>query len=118
MVAGVALAACATKWQAQTAPPADVLRFNGDGDYLVTSTRGLRFELRNPVIERDSLVGIEKPGPTGPDLKARRAIALSDVKQIATREPDEVATVGWVSLAGVFVVFVSFLVFLGRGLSD
>lgn len=107
-VLALLLAGCATRWQVQAAPLADVLKFNDTSDFLVTRTNGSQVELRDPVIEHDSLVGIEKADPTGPDAQERRAIALTDVKQIAVREADGVATVFWVALGGLFVVFMSF----------
>ena len=60
------LAGCATKWEPQAAPPADVLKFTDADDYLVTRANGSQVELLNPVIEHDSLVGMEKPEPTVP----------------------------------------------------
>ena len=112
------LAGCATKGEPQTAPPAEVLKFSDAEDYLVTRVNGSQVELLNPVIEHDSLVGVEKPELTGPDVRVRRAIALSDVKQIAVRKHDGTATTIWIAVAGAFVVFISLMAVLFAGLSD
>ena len=112
------LAGCATKWEPQTAPPAEVLKFSDTDDCLVTRVNGSQVELLNPVIEHDSLVGMEKPEPTGPDVRVRRAIALADVKQIAVKKPDGTATAIWVAGAGAFVVFVSLMAVLFAGVSE
>ncbi len=114
----VALAGCATKWEVQKAPAAEVLKFNGSGDYLVTRMNGNQVELRDPVVERDSVIGIEKADPTGPDLHARRAIALSDVKQIAVREHDGTATAIWLAVAGTFVVLIAFGIAFAAAMSE
>ena len=41
-------------------------------------------------------------------MKARLGIALTDIRSIAVRKPDGVATTFWVSLAGVFAVTLAF----------
>jgi len=101
----LSLNGCATRWQVQDVPPTTLLRTSGASDFLVTTTGGRQYELRDPVIDRDSLVGVEKADPTGPDVRVRRAIALADVKQVAVREADGVASAFWIALGGLFVVY-------------
>lgn len=110
------LAGCATKWETQTAPPAEVLKLSPADEYLVTWANGSQVELLKPVIERDSLIGIEKPDPTGPDIRVRRAIALSDVKQIAVKEHDGTATAIWIAVGGAFVLFIAVIAILFAGM--
>lgn len=112
------LAGCATKWEPQTAPAAEVLKFSDGAAVLVTLMRGSQVELLNPVIERDSLIGVEKPEPTGPDVRVRRAIALSDVKQIAIKQHDGTATAIWIAVGSAFVLFISAIAILFSGLDD
>lgn len=109
LLATVVLSGCATKWEVQKAPAADVIKFSDDDDYLVTRTNGVQLQLRNARVEHDSLIGVEKDDPSGPSVNARRAIALTDVRSMAVRKPDGVATTFWVATAGVFAVFVTFV---------
>lgn len=112
----ILLAGCATRWEAQTAPPAEVLKLSGGNALLVTLRYGGQVELLDTEIVRDSLIGIEKPDPTGPDVRVRRAIALSDVKQIAVKEHDGTATAIWIAVGGAFVLFVSVIAILFAGM--
>jgi hypothetical protein len=109
LLAAVALSGCATKWEVQKAPAADVITFSDGGDYLVTRTNGEQMQLREVRMEKDSLIGVKKDEPTGPAVNARLAIAVSDIRSIAIRKPDGVATTFWVATAGVFAVFVTFI---------
>lgn len=102
------LSGCAMKWEVQKAPAADVIKFSEGEDYLVTRTNGAQVELHKVVVEHDSLIGVEKDDPTGPALNARQAIALTEIRSIAVRKPDGVATTFWVSLAGVVAVGLAF----------
>ena len=61
------LSGCATKWEVQTAPAADVIKFSDDDDYLVTRTNGAQVECAERRVEHDSLMGMEKDEPTGPE---------------------------------------------------
>lgn len=101
------LAGCATKWEVQTAPPAEVLKYDRARSYLVTRLNGSQVQLVNPVIEHDSLIGMEKPDPTGPDVPVRQAIALSDVKQIAVKAHDGTATAIWLAVAATFAMLLT-----------
>ena len=114
----LALAGCATKWEVQKAPVAEVLKFNRSGDYLITRMNGNQVELRDPVVERDSVIGIELADPLGPDLHTRRAIPVSDVKQVAVREHDGTATAIWIAVGGTFVVLIAFGVAFAAAIGD
>ena len=109
LMLGLALSGCASKWEVQNAPAAEVIKFSDGNDYLVTQTSGRQVELRNATVERDSLFGDVKDDPSGPATHAKLAIPLTDVKSIAVRKPDGVATTFWISLAGVFAVFITFV---------
>jgi hypothetical protein len=104
----LALTGCATKWEVQKAPAADVLKFSDGDACLVTRVSGAQVELREARVDHDSLIGVKKDEATGPAENARLAIALTDVRSIAVRKPDGVATTFWVSLAGVFAVMLAF----------
>lgn len=108
LLTALALSGCATRWEVQKAPAADVIRFSDGDDYLVTRGNGAQVVLRAAMVEHDSLIGVQKDEPTGPAVNARLAIALTDVRSIAVRKPDGVATTFWVSLAGVFAVLLAF----------
>ncbi len=60
------LSGCATKWEVQNAPAAEVIKFSDDDDYLVTRTNGDQLQLHQVRVEHDSLIGVEKDDPTGP----------------------------------------------------
>jgi len=111
------LPGCASKWEVRNAPPADVIQYDEGSAYLVTRTNGGQVELHHARVERDSLIGLEKDDPSGPALKARVAIPLADVKSIAVRKPDGVATTFWVATAGVFVVLLVLGAILAHGMS-
>jgi hypothetical protein len=95
------LAGCASKWEVQAAPVAEVIKYGDGNDYLVTQTSGRQVELRGVSVERDSLIGEAKDDPSGPPVHARLAISLADVKSIAVRKPDGVATTFWVVTVGL-----------------
>ena len=108
LLAMLALSGCASKWEVQNAPAADVIKYSERDDYLVTQTSGRQVELRHVSVERDSLIGQVKDDPSGPAIHARLAIALADVKSIAVRKPDGVATTFWVAAVGVTAVVITF----------
>ena len=107
LLAMLALSGCASKWEVQHAPPADVIKYSDGDDYLVVLTNGRQVELRDAQVNRDSLIGQLKDDPSGPATNARLAIALTDVKSIAVRKPDGVATTFWVATVGVIVLVIS-----------
>lgn len=104
LLAMLLLAGCATKWEVQHAPAAEVIEFSDGDEYLVTRTSGAQVQLREAKVERDSLIGVETDDPTGPALNARRAIALTDIRSIAVRKPDGVAATFWIAAVGTLVV--------------
>jgi len=91
---------------------ADIVKFSDGEDYLVTRTNGEEMQLREVRIEKDSLIGVKKDEPNSPAVNARLAIAVTDIRSIAVRKPDGVATTFWVATAGVFAVFVTFVAML------
>ena len=110
------MSGCAMKWEIQQAPVADVIKFSESDDYLVTRTNGVQVELQKVVVEQDSLIGVEKDDPTGPALRVRVAIPLADVKAIAVRKPDGVATTFWVATASVFVMLLVLGTIIAQGM--
>ena len=56
----LALSGCATRWEVQRAPAADVIEFSEGDDYLVTRTNGTQVELREVSVTHDSLIGVEE----------------------------------------------------------
>lgn len=111
LLAMLVLSGCASRWEVQNAPVADVIKFSEGDDYLVTPTSGRQEELSHVAVERDSLVGQVKEDPSGPVMHARLAIALSDVKSVAVRKPDGVATTFWVATLSVIVLVIAFAAF-------
>jgi hypothetical protein len=107
----LALSGCARKWEVQNAPPADVIKYSAGDDYLVVLTNGRQVELREVQVNRDSLIGQLRDDPSGPATNAPLAIALTDVKSIAVRKPDGVATTFWVVTVGVIVLVLSWAAF-------
>jgi len=107
VVAMLVLSGCASRWEVQNAPPSDVVEFSEGSDYLVTQASGRQVELRGVSVERDSLIGEVKDDPSGPALHARLAIPLADVKAIAIRKPDGVATTFWVTTVGVCALVIA-----------
>ena len=101
LMLALGVSGCATTWRTQKGPTAEVLRLGGAEDYLVTPITGDAVILHDPVVVGDSIIGTEKPDPTGPDTPARRAIALSNVKALAVKEPDGVANTFWAVLASI-----------------
>jgi len=71
----LALTGCATKWEVQKAPAADVIKFSDGDAYLVTRASGTQVELREARVEHDSVIGVKKDEATGPAENARLAIA-------------------------------------------
>lgn len=112
LLLSLALSGCATRWEVQNAPAADIVKFSDGEDYLVTRTNGEEMQLREVRIEKDSLIGVKKDEPNDPAVNARLAIAVTDIRSIAVRKPDGVATTFWVATAGVFAVFVTFVAML------
>jgi hypothetical protein len=107
VVAMLVLSGCASKWEVQSAPPADVVKYSEGNDYLVTQAGGRQVELRGVSVERDSLIGQVKDDPSGPAIRARLAIPLAEVKSIAVRKPDGVATTFWVTTISVCALIIA-----------
>jgi hypothetical protein len=109
-MATMVLAGCVTNWQPQQAPPAQLIEATGETRVQVRLASGIRVVLRDPGIEGDSLVGWQLTKvSTGADAPVRRAFALTDVQQLATRG-NNVAPNVILGAATGFAVFVASVV--------
>ena len=61
MLAGVLLNGCVMNWQAQSAPPAQVIQSSGETALRVTLNAGGNVVIRDPWVEGDSVVGWQQP---------------------------------------------------------
>jgi hypothetical protein len=92
-LAALVLTGCMTTWQAQQAPPAQLIGMTGETDVQVTLTSGAQTVLRDPGVEGDSLVGWAASSNGGSGADARQAFALRDVAHLATRKNDAAVNV-------------------------
>jgi len=81
-------------WQAQPAPPAEVIRSTGESEVRVTMNSGTSVVLRDPAVEGDSLVGWQQPpGDPAEVPVARRAFALTDVRTVSVKKSNTGANI-------------------------
>ncbi len=123
MLAAVLLNGCVMNWQAQSAPPAQVIQSSGETEIRVTLNAGSSAVIRDPWVERDSLVGWQQPpGDPGEVAVVRRAYALSDVRTVSVKKSNTGANIaiGAAIGAALFVASVagSFLIICGGGGCD
>lgn len=104
----VLLAGCISHWETQVAPPALVVQVSTAHEYRITRSDGSRVTLFKPNVVGDSLVGRQSPVPAWPDTASRVAIGLTDIRSIAAKEPDVMASVavgGAVTIVGFIMLF-------------
>ena len=70
-------------WHAEDVTPQEVLATDQPTHLRVTRTDGKQFVLQHPVLRGDTLEGVSQLGGYGTPLPLR--IALTDVRQVATR---------------------------------
>lgn len=80
------LTGCVTTWQPQAAAPTELLATSGETEVRVTLTTGAKVVLRDPGVEGDSLIGWLKPSFDEKGAPARRAFALTDVRDVAVKK--------------------------------
>lgn len=83
-----AISACTAGWRTPSLAPAQVVREQGPTDLQVRSIDGAVFYLRDPAVRGDSIVGWTSPAWDADGKMTRRAVALTDVKQVGVRGPD------------------------------
>lgn len=81
-----------TRWQVQEASPELVVASEPSRAFLVKRTDGSQVQVREARIVSDSLVGVELDDPSEPVVSKRVAIPVADIKSLAVREADGVAT--------------------------
>ena len=123
MLAAVLLNGCVMNWQAQSAPPAQVIQSSGETEIRVTLNAGSNAVIRDPWVEGDSLVGWQQPpGDPGEVAVVRRAYALSDVRTVSVKKSNTGANIaiGAAIGAALFVASVagSLLIICGGGGCD
>lgn len=107
-VIALILNGCLTNWQSQPAPPALLLTATGETQVQVRFADRTRVVLQDPGIEGDSLVGWQvTEARTGAEVPVRRAFALTDVQQLATRGNNVAPNVILGAATGVAVFFAS-----------
>ena len=92
-----------TSWHTQRAGVETVVESRQPDKIQIMTHYGDKFALANPRIEGDSLVGIQYNVSMNPP---RRAVALSDIRQVALRKTDVGKTVGLVVGLGVAALLV------------
>jgi hypothetical protein len=110
-------------WQAQSAPPAQVIQSSGESEIRVTLNAGNSVVIRDAWVEGDSLVGWQQPpGDPGEVAVERRAWALSDVRTVSVKKSNTGANIaiGAVIGAAAFVASVvgMLLILCGTGSCD
>ena len=110
-------------WQAQPAPAAQVIQASGESEIRVTLTSGINVVIRDPWVERDSLVGWQQPpGDPARVPVVRRAFALPDVRTVSVRKSNTGANIaiGAAIGAAAFVASVVgvLLIICGTGSCD
>ncbi len=94
MLAAVLLNGCVMNWQAQSAPPAQVIQSSGETEIRVTLNAGSNVVIRDPWVEGDSLVGWQQPpGDPAEVAVVRRAYALSDVRTVSVKKSNTGANI-------------------------
>jgi len=123
MLAGVLLNGCVMNWQAQSAPPAQVIQTSGETALRVTLNAGGNVVIRDPWVEGDSVVGWQQPpGDPSEVPLVRRAIALDDLRTVSVRQSNTGANIaiGAAIGAAAFVASVAgaLLIICGGGGCD
>jgi len=94
MLAAVLLNGCVMNWQAQSAPPAQVIQSSGESEIRVTLNAGNSVVIRDPWVETDSLIGWQQPpGDPGEVAVVRRAYALFDVRIVSVKKSNTGANI-------------------------
>jgi len=94
MLAAVLLNGCVMNWQAQSAPPAQVIQSSGESEIRVTLNAGNSVVIRDPWVEGDSLIGWQQPpGDPGEVAVVRRAYALFDVRTVSVKKSNTGANI-------------------------
>ena len=94
MLGALLLSGCVMNWQAQPAPPAEVIRSTGESEVRVTMNSGTSVVLRDPAVEGDSLVGWQQPSGDPAEVPvARRASALTDVRTVSVKKSNTGANI-------------------------
>lgn len=99
------LPAC-TGWKTQQAAPQDVIATRHPQAIKVTRSDGTQIEIANPEMKADSLVGVRAGSAPGDSVRARVAIALPDISQVAVRQTDAARTVALAAGVGLAVILV------------
>ncbi len=94
------LSAC-MKWSATTDPMDQVLRDRQPKRVRVMMTDGRRFDLSNPTLDADSLVGYTDPSAAG-TASGRLAVARADVERLEVRKTDTALSI--LAVAGTATV--------------
>ena len=118
MLAAVLLNGCVMNWQAQSAPPAQVIQSSGETEIRVTLNAGGNVVIRDPWVEGDSLVGWQQPpGDPAEVAVVRRAYGLSDVRTVSVKKSNTGANIaiGAAIGAAVFVASVAGALLLSCG---
>lgn len=123
MLAAALLNGCVMHWQAQSAPPAQVIQSSGETEIRVTLNAGSNVVIRDPWVEGDSLIGWQQPlGDPSEVPLTRRAIALDDVRTVSVRQSNTGANIaiGAAIGAAAFVASVAgaLLIICGGGGCD
>ncbi len=106
VLACLALGGCISRWEDQQVAPRTVLETSDASDYRVTRMNGSRVLVHRPAIMGDSLVGALSPLPAWPDMPTQVAIALDDIRLVAVKQTDVVASAG----AGIGITLLAFYV--------
>ena len=86
---GLLTGCVATTWHVQSAPPSQVLQGTALTDVRLTTTHNREVQLKNPVMEGASIIGLSRQPAVGPPVPVgRQAIALSSVKSVAIKQRD------------------------------
>jgi len=95
------LSAC-TSWRVETLSPAEVIRVHRPAKVRLEDIDGHREVLYGPEVQGDTVIGRRAVSDPAPN----RALALSQIKQVATRHVSSGRTVGFVLGIGLIVAVV------------
>jgi hypothetical protein len=95
------LSAC-TSWRVETLSPAEVIRVHRPAKVRLEDTDGHREVLYRPEVQGDTVKGRRAVSDPAPN----RGLALSQIKQVATRHVSSGRTVGFVLGLGLIVAVV------------
>ena len=110
MMMALVLNGCVMNWQAQPAPPAQVIQSSGESEIRVTLNSGVNVIVRDPWVERDSLVGWQQPpGDPAEVPVVRRAFALTDVRTVSVKKSNTGANIAIGAAIGAAVFVASVL---------